>query len=134
MATTATGGHEKSAETLAAYLDLPSPVHTYSEHLEVIDSGATSIAADSMQKAAEEAKEHFHSNDVTVSVDGTWQRRGFTSKNGVVTVVTNLGKNEANKVIDTKVMTTKCNTCNQHNRDNVKLSTIAAPHKFLSTS
>lgn len=66
---------------------------------------------------------------VKTYVDGTWQRRGFASKNGIVTVMTNLGKHEANKVIDTEIMTTYCNVCSQKNRDAVKLSTVAAKHE-----
>ena len=53
---------------------------------------------------------------------------GFSSKNGAVTVLTNLGKHQANKVIDTDIRTTYCHTCPQKNRDNVKLSTTAKDH------
>ena len=74
-----------------------------------------------MTKAAGEAVTHFY----LVAVDGTWQRHGFSSKNGVVTVLTYLGKHQANKVIDTDISNMYCNTCAQKNRNNVKLSTIA---------
>ena len=60
-----------------------------------------------------------------MAVGGTWQRRGFSSKNGVVTVLTYLGKHPANKVIDTDISNMYCNICAQKNRNNVKLSTIA---------
>ena len=47
---------------------------------------------------------------------------------GVVTVLSNLGASEANKVIDTEVLSTFCHTCAQYNNDNVRLSTIAKGH------
>ena len=45
------------------------------------------------------------------------------------TVLSNLGKHEANKVVDTEVLTTYCGTCSQRNHDNVLLSTIASSHE-----
>ena len=52
--------------------------------------------------AASEMKEIIGS-DITVSCDGTWQKRGFSSKNGVVTVVTVNGL--SSKIIDTETLT-----------------------------
>ncbi|GBM10526.1 hypothetical protein AVEN_69311-1 [Araneus ventricosus] len=40
-----------------------------------------------MQKAAKEATvENNSDNNIAVAIDGTWQKRGYTSHNGVVTV------------------------------------------------
>lgn len=49
-------------------------------------------------------------------------------KNGVVTVLSNLGANEANKVIDTQVLTSFCHVCKQLGSDRTKPSTIANDH------
>lgn len=57
------------------------------------------------------------------------ERRGFSSKNGVVTVLSVMGKYEGSKVLDTETLTTFCAGCTQHDNDNTKLSTIAI-HKL----
>lgn len=100
---TNTGGHSTDAEALFAYLDLSNFVTTYQQHLSNINESVVKIAAESTLQAAKEAREYHKSKDVIVSVDGTWQRRGFSRKNGIVTVVTNQGKHQANKVIDTEI-------------------------------
>ena len=48
----------------------------------------------------------------TVSCDGTWQRRGFASKNGVATV---LSVNPAGpaKVVDVRVASNRCDACSK---------------------
>ena len=45
----------------------------------------------------------------TVSCDGTWQRRGFASKNGVATVISVDGPNC--KVLDVETLTNYCAAC-----------------------
>lgn len=116
--------------SFAAYLNLPPPVEaiSYQEHMKCATDGAIVAAAASMIEAAREASESLESSDIRVSVDGTWQRRGFASQNGVVTVLSNLDANEANKVIDTQTLTTVCHMCSQRNNDNMKLSTMAKGH------
>ena len=44
--------------------------------------------------------------DITVSCDGTWQRRGFSSKNGIATVAGSISK-----VIDTETLSNYCHSC-----------------------
>ena len=43
--------------------------------------------------------------EATVSVDGSWQRRGYTSLNGVATAIAN------GKCIDMQTMTKNCKRC-----------------------
>ena len=81
LAVTAIGGHA-TCETQAAYLNLPSPVTTYTNHQEAATTADKEIALISMTKAATEAKQHQASSNISVSVDGTWQRHGFSTKNG----------------------------------------------------
>ena len=52
---------------------------------------------------------HAGTVDTTVSCDGTWQRRGFQSKNGVATVLTVADK--TSKVVDTETLSNYCNAC-----------------------
>ena len=47
------------------------------------------------------------SNDVGVSLDGTWLKRGFSSLNGVVVAISIT----SGKVIDTEVMSRFCKAC-----------------------
>ncbi|CAF4628690.1 unnamed protein product [Didymodactylos carnosus] len=49
---------------------------------------ATREAADkSMSTAANEVRSHFSSNDISVSLDGTWMTQGFSSLHGVGTLI-----------------------------------------------
>ena len=127
LAVSLIGGHEKTGVALAGYLNLPPPTQTYSTNMKLLAEQATTEARRSMQQAADEVKA-IQGRDIRVSVDGTWQRRGYSSKQGVVTVLSNLGQNESNKVIDTEVLSTFCHTCLQTNNDNIKLSTIKKGH------
>ena len=45
--------------------------------------------------------------DTEVSVDGSWQRRGFSSLNGVFTVISM----EVGKILDSKPMSRSCKAC-----------------------
>ena len=47
---------------------------------------------------------------MTVLVDGTWQRRGFSSLNGVVATVTV----STGKVVDIEIMSRNCKSCESH--------------------
>ena len=66
------------------------------------------------RKAADEVRSAAGSSDITVSGDGTWQRRGFCSKNGVVTVMTVNGA--SSKVLDTQILTNHCTCCAQQKK------------------
>lgn len=117
--------------SLCGYMNLPSPVDptAYLGHIRNIRLGAQKSAEISTANAALEAKQQMKSSNIRVSVDGTWQRRGFSSKNGVVTVLSVMGKHRGSKVIDTEVMSTFCHTCAQlDSNENTKLATIAKQH------
>ena len=45
--------------------------------------------------------------DITVSCNGTWQKRGHASLNGIVTVISS----NSNKCIDYRIMTKTCKAC-----------------------
>ena len=68
------------------------------------------VADNSMLQAVHEIKGD-NSDDlicnIAVSCDGTWQKRGYSSLNGVVSVI----KVETGKVIDYRVLTKKCAQC-----------------------
>ena len=65
-----------------------------------------------MKKAATEAKALDDCRDIKrcrVSIDGSWQKRGHTSLNGVVTAVS------GDKCLDIEVMMKHCNGCKMWN-------------------
>lgn len=115
--------------TFAGNMNLPPPVQSYSSHLEAITAATVEVANDSKRLAAKEAEAKF-GKDIGVSCDGTWQKRDFSSRNDVTTVLTNMGANEGSKVIDTEVLTTFCAKCSQANNENTTLAKVRK-HKCL---
>ena len=63
-----------------------------------------------MKEAALELRSNNNSNDelgiadTGVSVDGTWQKRGFTSLNGAVAAISM----DTGRILDVEVMTRYC--------------------------
>lgn len=56
-------------------------------HYKLLKVVLVEAAQDSKKDAANEAiKENNDNNEIAASFDGTWQKRGYTSLNGVVTV------------------------------------------------
>ena len=75
-------------------MDIPTPVSQkrYREHAVVINNQCIAKAQDSMRRARQEVRECYGAApddivDVTVSSDGTWQRRGFSSLFGAVFII-----------------------------------------------
>ena len=62
-------------------------------------------AADELRKGVLDADETFV--DVAVSCDGTWQKRGYSSLNGVVTVISV----DNGKCLNYRVLTKRCAEC-----------------------
>ncbi|GFV23420.1 uncharacterized protein TNCV_4781321 [Trichonephila clavipes] len=63
------------------------------------------FCGDSIQNAAKEAIcENEGNKNIAVAVDGTWQKRGYTSLNGVVTVTSI----DTGKVIDVDILSKYC--------------------------
>ena len=93
--------------------------------------GSTKFVAEaSMKSAASElAKKNGGVSDVSVSVDGTWQKRGFSSLNGVVAAISI----DTGKVVDCEIMARYCKACksNEHLKttDPQAYATWQATHK-----
>ena len=45
--------------------------------------------------------------DIDASFDGTWQKRGYSSLNGITTAITR----DTGKCFDYRIMTKKCKAC-----------------------
>ena len=90
---------------------MPSSLNnkTWANHRDQVRKATETVANRSKQQAAEEARQAYGGGDVTVSGDGTYQRRGFQSKNGVVTVLSVHGKRS--KVLDCETLSNHCDAC-----------------------
>lgn len=82
-------GHQ-SLVKFAAVMNMLPPMNenSYRDHVATIRNSAETVAKESMQNAAEEAKEFYEPGedgvfDIGVSGDGTWRRRGYSSAYGV---------------------------------------------------
>ena len=115
-------------------LDLPPPAnqHSYNRISNKLSETSCKIAETSMKEAAERliafTMEHDPGNvelqddgsiiaNVTVNIDGTWQKRGHASKHGVVFVVSVA----TGEVLDHSVKSLFCHQCTLRQNDNKNL-------------
>ena len=105
-----------------ALINMPSPMteKNYQKTVKKVTSVVVKVAKETMKEAATEEALKKGSNgngvtDIAVSCDGTWQRRGFASLNGVFTTIAL----DNGKVIDCEVMSRYCKAC----KTNEKLKT-----------
>ena len=85
--------------------DEPSNTGVYIR-VSVIASATKQVASLSIKTAVNEAKTELGSDEIDVCVDDTWQKRKYSSRNGVVKCLSNLGKYKGSRVVDTEVLTT----------------------------
>ena len=65
--------------------------------------------------------------DTVVSSDGSWQKRGYDSLNGIVTII----QNDVGKCIDFRVHSKKCNACTnwQKHKGTLEYDKFVAEHE-----
>lgn len=103
-----------SSRTLFGILDLPNPPVRFERYNPLFLKTMEKVAQESMVKATEKTVEQNTpedgniSRDISVGIDGTWQRRGFSSLNGVVSV----SSFDTSKILDVEVLTKYYQTCN----------------------
>lgn len=91
-----------------ALLDLPKPPQKYFSYHKKLLTAIQDCAEDSMLRATQEAVEENNGcTDLAVAVDGSWQRRGFKSLNGLVSVTSF----DTGKVMDVSVHSKYCHKC-----------------------
>ena len=81
---------------------------TISKHINIIAKKSVADAAAVIRKSANAQETDVNSSPV--SCDGTWQRRGFSSLNGCVTIMSI----DTGKVLDTEASSRCCKQCQQH--------------------
>ena len=88
-------------------MNMPKPMtqNNFDKIVKTVSHCAKAVARETMNDAAEEIRE-LDPNivDTSVSVDGSWQRRGFSSLNGVVTAISM----DTGKVLDYEPMSRFC--------------------------
>ena len=94
---------------------LPSK-NNYAKISKQLRSAAYNVAKQSMKDAGSEMRSllGYNSTECGVSVDGTWQKRGFISLNGCVTAISI----ETGKILDVEPMCRKCKGCEVHSKWN----------------
>ena len=102
-------GHE-AMKVFNSCMNMPPPMakKAYSSSANEILEAYEDVARQSMGRAATEIKQDEAAviTDCSVTIDGTWQKRGFASLNGAVVAVSSEGK-----VIDFHVMSKHCMGC-----------------------
>jgi len=102
-----------SLEKLLALLNMPRPMTkmNYNKIVKTIEKAVTEVAKQTMSDSAAEIKEQSDNRDgpvdIGVSVDGSWQKRGYSSLNGNVAVIALDG----GKVLDVEPMSRHCRQC-----------------------
>ena len=129
MATMSSGNHYTSARRLVTGLNLPPPqsLSSWQGHMAEIKKATKTVATVNMKRAAAEVRGDETVADVVVSCDGTWQKRGFASKNGVGTVLTVDGPGGSSKVVDTCTLSNYCVKC-QTNTEHAEQGTCPKNH------
>ena len=104
----AIGGGFSSLRKFCGYLNMTKPLtqKNFDRLSRQIMMATINVAEKSMSDAALELRE-TENTDVGVSIDGTWQKRGFSSHNGVVTAISI----DTGKVLDSEIMCRCCKGC-----------------------
>ena len=107
------GGGLAAMETFCTIMNMKPPMTTknYMALRSKVTESFINCARQSMQNAAKEAPcipdvpEDNNVKDVIASFDGTWQKRGYASTNGVITSIS------GGKCVDYVVFSKNCNAC-----------------------
>lgn len=107
------GKGEESAKLLFGIMNLPKPP-AFKYYTELLSKTTKEVCSSLMKDAVEECViENDGDRDITVIFDGSWQKRGYSSLNGVVSAIAaNTGK-----VIDVKIFSKFCRCPNRLNNE-----------------
>ena len=117
MAVREIGKGHSAIETLCGFMNITPPMNnnSYTEAMKELYLSYRKKAIDNMESVATSVRKEKlgkeYSSDTIVNVDasfdGTWQRRGFSSMNGVVFVILK----DSGQCVDYHVMSKKCSAC-----------------------
>ena len=97
-------------ESFCTHMNMPPPMRNvaYTEIINTINPVYVVTAEESMNNAAAVIRNNADNvKDIDASFDGSWQRRGFASLNGVVTCIERVN----DKCIDIAIKTKDCKSC-----------------------
>ena len=111
----AIGKEAEAAKKFCDLMDMPPPPKpsAYQCHNKALIKVAKAVAEETMAEAASEMRGNNPGiSQCSVSCDGTWQRRGHSSLNGCVTVLSM----ETGKSLDIDILTKVCHVCQKINK------------------
>ena len=123
-----------AAKRFCGLMNMPPPPRPtpYSSHNREILKATKTVCMETMNEAAKEIhhlkkKPDDEIIDCAISCDGTWQRRGFSSLNGCVAVISM----DNGKVLDVEALSKVCKKCKEYEKmaDTPETSAIKADHK-----
>ncbi|CAF4008459.1 unnamed protein product, partial [Rotaria sordida] len=105
-----TGIRHAGLKRICAALNLPPPLEEgrHNKHDKELLQVVRKFANESMSTAMQEAIDVAKSTDITVSGDGTWQTRRFSSKHGAADLLSTC---DSPKVVDIETCSKTCNVC-----------------------
>lgn len=86
----------------------PIQIEYYKRYEDSLFTSIEEAAEKSMKVAADEARLYHKSDDICISIDGSWLTQGFSSLHGIGTV---LSVSDPPKVLDFEVLYRHCSTC-----------------------
>ncbi|GFS73953.1 uncharacterized protein NPIL_167381 [Nephila pilipes] len=109
------GKGNSAAKTFCAIMNLPPPSAKFERYNDILLRSLIKVSNESMRNAVEDTVKKNNSNrDITAAFDGSWQKRGHTSLNGVVSATCL----ETGKVLDFECLSKYCFKCkNKNNKD-----------------
>lgn len=107
------GKGQAAAETLCSVMNMPPPPSKFFKYNNILLKSVEKVSTDSMSNATRQSViENEGNSDICVAVDGTRQKRGHTSKHGVITVTSV----ENGKVLDVLSLSKYCPVFKNENK------------------
>ena len=111
----AIGKGAAAAKKFCGLMDMPAPPKpsAYHRHNKALLKAAKTVAEETMADGASEIRGNNEGiSQCSVSCDGTWQKRGYSSLNGCVTVLSM----ETGKCLDIEILSKVCHGCQRINK------------------
>ncbi|GFS73137.1 uncharacterized protein NPIL_693731, partial [Nephila pilipes] len=100
----------------SAVMNLPPPPAKFERYNDILLRSLIKVSSESMRNAVEDTVKNNSNRDITTAFAGSWQKRGHTSLNGVVSATCL----ETGKVLDFKCLSKCCFKCkNRNNKDHM---------------
>ncbi|XP_077561420.1 uncharacterized protein LOC144177720 [Haemaphysalis longicornis] len=106
-------GHDQ-LHRFCAILGLPKPLHqkTFHNIAKKVHAAATKVVSDNLAEARQVTASQTGQTDIGVMFDGTWQKRGHKSHNGVGTAISL----DTGLCLDFEVLSNYCQSCSRHQK------------------